>query len=99
MLKVGMKVRMSVLGKAKYSNTNSNPHTLRGKVYASDGYRIGVRWSNGHKNTYRAEDLAYSSLKGVAKFLRRIDGKEVEEPTPVNTLEAEPGMVEVILEW
>lgn len=99
MLRVGTRVRMSETGKAKYPHTDCNPHTLRGKVYASNGYRIGVRWSNGHKNTYRAEDLAYSSLKGVAKFLRRIDGKEVEEPTPVNTFQAEPGMVEVPLEW
>lgn len=85
MLKVGTKVRMSNLGKAKYSNTVSNPHMLSGVVTAANGYRVYVRWINGHKNTYRAEDLTHSSLKGVAKFLQRIEGKEVEEPTPVTT--------------
>lgn len=81
MLKVGTKVHISSLGKLKYSNSRSNPHRLKGEVVRVGMGRYSVKWSNGRQNIYGDGDLEVNSMRGVAQFLRRIEGKDAEEPT------------------
>jgi len=59
---VGMPVRMSKTGKARYIDCDINPHGLIGVVMPTDDTAVNdgwyaVQWSNRRENYYRKEHL------------------------------------------
>lgn len=83
MFSVGQRVHMSNHGKICYSDSHSNPYNCGGVIDRISGASIRVVWDNGTYNTYRVSHLKLaSSLRGIAKFLRKVEGKDTEEEAP-----------------
>lgn len=59
-MQLGTKVKMSKAGKARWHESSTNPHDLKGVVIPNQragSTWIRVEWSNGQKNSYQDGDL------------------------------------------
>lgn len=76
--KINDRVRMSDVGKAKWSHCAANPHDLEGFVREEpreDSMWIAVTWDNGIKNSYRKNQLELAPMKVGTRVVLTDAGK------------------------